>query len=230
MNNNNNNDEKEDVIKDEWKKLKELTMNIKNGENKCTFQMNRDMWSSKQPKCSFRMRVRFQSYCSEYSNTVQLVITSEPTQISLKVVKCRKSNNEHPPENLLKSDDSYYGSPLNRDFNGNESDWIIFELSDNTSFHHLTQLQIKSRSDTKAPKEIKVECGEDINNTNWCSCEPNTISLQKKNEIQKIDLTNSHIATNGFKFIKVSFLQNYGEQAQGTRRYVVNELKLFAVK
>ncbi|ETO06672.1 hypothetical protein RFI_30717 [Reticulomyxa filosa] len=181
------------------------------------------------------------------SNVQSMFISVEAKAIPLHVINHRGHYDNYSPKNLLihrtsidnNKEEFYYASDLNSNFkNENDYDWIIFECKEDIFYENICYLRIQTNGDAQAPKIMKIEMTDDyrINSkhnlsTNWFLCEPHEIRLKNTKSYQQIDLkgpigVDSNLITSKFRFIRVSFLQNFGEK-QGCR-YVVKSFELFS--
>ncbi|ETO12397.1 hypothetical protein RFI_24981 [Reticulomyxa filosa] len=216
---------------DDWTKtgdidMKSVTMDDKtNNEKEACLKMEQSF--VERDKYQFRIRIHHSpQMLSDYSNVVGISFLSELYQIPISVAKYRKFHLSYSPENLCKQDDSVYRSALNNEFNGNEPDWIVFEISGDTKILHLTHVYIRCRGDTQGVKEMKVEWSEKNNDNEWLACQPNPINVQQSREMQMIELT-CKATPNGIKFIKISFLNNWGQT--GAKRIKYDHWKIITV-
>ncbi|ETN98470.1 hypothetical protein RFI_39027 [Reticulomyxa filosa] len=138
----------------EWEKIAEIDTNVAMCNNKkySKFKIQQQLISDNF-KCKFRMRLRDHSQFSNVANLVMNTTMSDPS-LSITTSTFKGYYSSYHPNNLFKSDESYYAS------NRTADDWIVFECSNEMNIHLLTYVHIRCRGDDMGVKEMKIEYSE----------------------------------------------------------------------
>ena len=154
----------------------------------------------------------------------------KPQRITLTVHEHKghalNNDDRYHPSNLLKSDVSWYESKYNSTFSSGESDWITFKVEGDKLYTNITQFRIRNNDGLQGVSLMRISVNRD--NKEWTDI-AGDIKVEKgiwnkaikKREWQTFPI--NHL--DGFKFIKVCFLENHGEIGENYSKFLINELE-----
>ena len=144
------------------------------------------------------------------------------------------SENRHPKRMLEKNGQGYF-SQLNKEFAYLEQDWIIFEYVEKHTIYKPTKFKLVNDVlfyNRRAIKTMSIFIG-DVNKNLWFQFEPNTINIKDTDKPQQFSICGINdkiIRENKLTFIKIKFLDNYGETDRVMPRFGCIYFALYGYK
>ena len=176
------------------------------------------------------------------SNTFQLSydIDSAPKGDIIEIPLIYTSHfgdNNGPPSNLLKGDDSYYWSKRVFEFAKDQNDWIIFRLGGGNDINYFPlKFEIINHSGYQkhGVKDMNISIGNKENNE-WYQYNEgqNELEIKLEDGIQIFDLkgVNSKVIKNrDLHWIKLQFTKNWGFRDEFGSKYAVKQIRFHGIK
>lgn len=170
------------------------------------------------------------------SNIVQFINIKEESKKELNKIKLeyhshrKHSLTRHPKNLLLNSDTKQYWSAFNNDFGRDESDWIIFKYKETKNWIPK-QIIFKNYKSNQDVKRMIVYIGN-TKNKEWFPLTKQAIQPNLSKDLQYFDVDNfdEKLAEDErYKFIKLEFLENYGETNPDMCKFCCRHFTLMAI-
>lgn len=139
----------------------------------------------------------------------------------------KHSLTRHPKYLLMNSDTKQYWSAFNSDFQREERDWMVFRLKENRKWVP-TQIMFKNYKSNQDVKRMRVYIG-DIRTKKWQSLTKEEIAPLLSKDMQYFNVDCSYIENDDdeeMRFVKVEFIENYGENNPDMCRFCCRHFKL----
>eukprot|EP01083_Nonionella_stella_P181170 648017_1 len=189
-------------------------------------------------KCSFDKRYKYKLTFA-ITEPIELQIPSNVVELSrligpvvkieLEEHSCRKQYSVgHRTGNLLQDNTKQYCSAVNREFQQNEKDWIIFKVKDpENALYFPTNCMVKHKELRRGVKNMKVFIGD--GNNQWFGFNDIDVAdhLEKQRfELNRLDWPITIIQLHSLRFIKLEFIENHGNNNPGNVRYKIEQFML----
>jgi len=175
------------------------------------------------------------------SNDCEFGVVNKPPQsntahfINLACAKHRGNSYEGSPQNLLIDDDKKYSSVHNDEFAINEIDWIVFKLNDSGFVRQFLPKAILVRNSfgAQAVKRLVVSIGGKADTDEWYKYDEVSGIKADGEKYQKFILKGVDwkvCKDMRSQYIKLEFLENYGESRGKQCRFKVSEFQIYGLE